>query len=230
MGYCVESGFVHFYVKDTGLGIAKADIDKIFLRFQQADDSMTRKYGGTGLGLSISQSLVQLLGGTMKVKSEKNKGSEFSFRIPDEPCTSNKPSREAAGELLQEPAEMNATEKPVILVVEDEDSNYLYIKAVLMPRGYEIIRAAMALKAVELVNERDDIDLVLMDIQLPDYSGYEATRQIKALRPELPVIAQTAYAMADEKENSFAAGCDDYLSKPINKGKLLKMIRQYISG
>ncbi len=230
MGYKVEGGFIHFYVKDSGIGIARENIDRIFLRFQQADDSMTRKYGGTGLGLSISQSLVQLLGGTMKVRSEENKGSEFSFRIPDEPCTSYRSSGEKDDEPVTESSDTEAPQKPVILVVEDEDSNYMYIKAVLMPRGYQIIRAVKAQEALDLVKNRNDIGLVLMDIQLPDYSGYEATHKVKKLRPELPVIAQTAYAMGNEKEKCFEAGCDDYLAKPIDKDKLLGIIRQYLPG
>jgi PAS domain S-box-containing protein len=232
MGYSLDEGMVRFYVKDTGIGIASADLKKIFVRFQQADISSTRKYGGTGLGLAISKSLVKLLGGVIHVKSEPNRGSEFTFTLPDEPCTGMQNSQEDSADSNMAGSKSAAevlSEQNTILIVEDEDSNFMYLKAVLQPRGYSFVRATRAEKAIEIVKNNPGIGMVLMDVQLPDFSGYEATRIIKELRPELPVVAQTAYAMADEKEKSLEAGCNAYLSKPINKGRLLEIIKTYIS-
>lgn len=232
-GYGLKNGYIEFYVKDTGIGISKSDQEKIFQRFQQADVSSTRKYTGTGLGLSISQSLTQMLGGKMKVKSGKNEGSVFSFTIPDEPCTDLKEETEKTdkerGGSKKETTDQAPEEKDRILIVEDEDSNYLYIQAVLKPGKYNYVRATKAQKAVEIATKQQNISLILMDIQLPDYSGYEAMQEIKKIKPDLPIIALTAYAMGDEKEKSFQAGCDDYLSKPVDKSSLLEKINKYIS-
>lgn len=232
MSYTLEKGMVRFYIKDTGIGIASEDLKKIFVRFQQADISSTRKYGGTGLGLAISKSLVKLLGGAIHVKSEPNKGSEFVFTLPDEPCTGMQSTQNESTEAKPgrtRTATEELSEKNTILIVEDEDSNFMYLKAVLQPRGYTFIRATRGEKAIETVKNNPGIGMVLMDVQLPDFSGYEATRRIKELKPELPIVAQTAYAMGDEKEKSLEAGCDDYLSKPINKDRLLEIIKRYIS-
>ncbi len=215
---------VRFTVEDTGIGIPEDKHDLIFNRFLQVDNSGTRKYGGTGLGLTISKKLVELLGGEIGLESSPGKGSAFSFTIR---ATMEAPEKnESALEDMELTEAMLAGHK--MLVVEDNDANFQLIHEILRKSGAEILWAEDANIAFELLKQHPDIALILMDVQMPGMNGYDASRIIQKSHPEIPIIAQTAYAMAGEKEKAREAGCVDYLSKPIKPSQLVAMVHKYI--
>jgi len=205
-----------FYVKDSGIGISEAMQDKIFERFRQADDNITRKYGGTGLGLAISKAFTELLGGKIWVESELGKGSTFYFTIPY-----NKVNQ-------TDMASNQDKNTPVILAAEDEEYNYLLIEEIVRDMQYRIIHAKNGKEAVALCKTNPNIDLILMDIKMPVMDGHTAALLITEFRPELPIIALSAYALQHEirkfSENAF----DDYITKPINKNELKRKILKYL--
>jgi PAS domain S-box-containing protein len=209
-----------FYVSDTGIGIEKDKLDIIFNSFRQANDSNTRLYGGTGLGLAITKRMVGLLGGQIKVSSEKGKGSTFSFALPirdEEAAAPLKDKRTKNDGLLRR--DFNWTGKN-LLIVEDDNQGFFFFEKVFKNTGIQITRAISGLEAVTFC-ETNSFDIILMDIQLPEMDGLEATRMIKKSKPNIPIIAQTAFALSGEKENCMAAGCDDYISKPIDISELM---------
>lgn len=215
---------LRFFVEDSGIGIKESDKDIIFEQFRQIDESTTKEYEGTGLGLAITKNLVNILGGEISVSSEPDKGSLFYFYLP---LIVQKAPAETKCPDVKEKTLKNWSGKKV-LVVEDEDMNYKYIYEILKPTGVNIIRASNGNEAIDLVTEYKHFDLILMDIQLPGLSGFEITKRIKYFYPDIPVIAQTAFAMAGEKEKCIAAGCNDYIAKPIRKKNLLNTIDKYL--
>jgi hypothetical protein len=225
-GYSAETthtlSLLTFFVRDTGVGIPKDQIHMIFERFRQGSVSLTRAYEGAGLGLSISKAFVEMLGGQIWVESELGKGSVFCFELP-----LNKPEP-----TLKEAIDIQTNDTDQVsyclLVAEDDKNSMEYIKALLELEHIFILEANTGVMAVDQVKNHPEINLVLMDLKMPEMDGFEATRRIKLLRPELPVIAQTAYSFTEEKEKAEKAGCDDYLSKPIKKMALLEKIYQHI--
>jgi signal transduction histidine kinase/CheY-like chemotaxis protein len=232
MGY-VEFGcslnqqqMLQFFVKDTGIGLSEDQIPIIFDRFRKATYANNSKlYRGAGLGLAISKSLVHLLGGEIWVTSVVDKGSIFYFTIPYQPVESNLNTSETMNKAVRKDYDW---QNKVILIAEDEETNYRYLEEVLRKTKVKIIWAKDGKNAVELAKMNDNINLVLMDIKMPVMNGYDATKQIKLMYQQLPVISQTAYAMAGESEKSLEAGCDDYIAKPINGQRLLAMINKYL--
>lgn len=221
---CLQKGnFLEFYVEDTGIGISDDFQDKIFERFAQENPSITRRYEGTGLGLSICKGLVHLLGGEINFKSEKNKGSKFFFTIPFE-----KIKEEAI--ISNEFIESVKSNKKVILVAEDDFMNYVLIEK-LINRNFEnveIISAKNGEEVLKLVEKRNDISLILMDIKMPRIDGLEATRILRQKGIKVPIIAITAYALSGDKDKALEAGCNDYVSKPIDNSIFLKVIKQFV--
>jgi PAS domain S-box-containing protein len=221
-GYEIANNEIQFYVKDTGIGIASEFQNKIFERFVQANLNITRGFEGAGLGLAICKGLVEKLGGKIWVESEINKGSTFFFTIPYKPEISETEKSEEAKD------ETYSGKKIKILIAEDDLISYLYLRKVLKDSRFQLIHAENGREAVEFVKNTPDIDLVLMDMRMPEMDGFEATQQIKAIRPELPIIAQTAYAFQNEREKILSIGCDDYLSKPIDDNKLKILIKKFL--
>jgi len=212
---------MQFFVKDTGVGIPEDQIDMIFERFRQGSVSLTRAYEGAGLGLSISKAFVNMLDGKIWVESEPNNGSIFFFELP---VNNSETSQAEANETQTS----NNNQKPCyMLVAEDDENSMLYIKTLLEFEHITVLEASTGTMAVEQVKKHPEINLVLMDLKMPEMDGFEATRLIKRLRPELPVIAQTAYSFTEEKEKAELAGCDDYISKPIKKKILIEKIQQF---
>ena len=215
-----------FSIKDTGIGIPEDKLSIVYNRFRQVDDSVAKEYGGTGLGLTISKKLVELMGGEIGIESEVGTGSTFYFTIPYEKVVVKKEDK--SFKVSNIAADYN-WENKTILIVEDDHTSYVLLKSQLQQTKATIIHAVNGKRSVELVASTPQIDVVLMDIQLPDINGYEATRQIKQIKKNLPVIAQTAYALAGEREMCLKAGCDDYLSKPIDSAVLYSLLGSYLS-
>jgi signal transduction histidine kinase/CheY-like chemotaxis protein len=224
-GYIIpNNATILFYIQDTGIGLASEKTNLIFDRFRQGDDSTTRKYGGTGLGLAISKKLVNLMGGQIWVESELEKGTTFYFSLPMIIPSSS----EAILQVGFQKTPSQALKGKTILIAEDEDTNYFFLQEILSPTHVSIKRASNGLEAIEIVKNNPDISLVLMDIQMPIMNGYEATQEIKKINPTLPVVAQTAYAMAEDRAKGFRAGCNGYLSKPIKPEDLLNVLKQFL--
>jgi hypothetical protein len=219
-GYNRIDGNLEFYVIDSGIGIAPEMKDKIFHRFHQVDNTLTRTQEGSGLGLNISKAYVELLGGTIRVESQEGQGSEFYFTLP---------YRHIFAQNIPIPSPVIQT--PVIivpaitvLIAEDDAVSSLLLKKNLAGENINTIFAVNGVEALEMVRQNHEIDIVLMDIKMPLMNGYEATRLIKELRPDLPVIIQTAFTSKEERENAKKAGCDGYITKPINKIELHKLM------
>ena len=215
---------IEFFVKDCGIGISEEKQKIIFDSFKQVEDSNTRKFGGIGIGLSIAKKLTALLGGEIWVKSKIGVGSEFRFSI-----THNKAINIVNDSKSKESPDNNDRLKGMkILIAEDDHDSHFFLDVVLQENSMQTLWADNGKSAVEYCKDNPDIDLVLMDINLPIMNGYEATSEIKKIRPELPIIAQTAFAIAGDKEKALSIGCDDYISKPIKKDKLMGLIMKYL--
>jgi len=207
--------FVEFCIEDTGIGIPKDKLDKIFERFIQAESESIRTYEGAGLGLSIVKAYIELLGGVIYVESEPGIGSKFTFTIPLD---------------KSEVIKKDDSARPLkILIAEDEESNAIYLKTILGQVKYDLFFAKNGKEAVDMFKENRDVKLILMDIRMPEMDGYQATKLIKAIDPQVIIIAQTAYAFAGDREKALEVGCDDYLAKPITKNDLLEMIKKHTS-
>ncbi len=226
-GFEKKNNYFEFLIKDSGIGIGKEQQKYIFERFRQGSELLRRNYEGTGLGLSISKAYTEMLGGTIWFDSELGKGSEFRFRIP------YKPVRESPEELP-----LAAVEKPmnpkikelVVLIVEDDKPSELLIKRLVSPFSKKILIADNGLKAIEICRENPDVDLVLMDVKLPEMDGYEAIQHIRKFNKDLIIIAQTAFGLLGDKEKALKAGFNDYISKPIKSDLLQSLIEKYFSN
>jgi PAS domain S-box-containing protein len=223
-GYYIDRrSDIVFYVKDTGIGMTQDEQNVIFDRFRQVSSSYNKIYGGTGLGLTISKGLAEKLGGKIWVESEIEAGSTFYFNIAYKP-----------GIPFEKPLQIEYTKNymwrgKVILIAEDEEVNYNLLETILIPTKARIIWAHNGVEAIKICKETPEIDLVLMDIKMPDVNGFEATKKIKKIRKSLPIIAQTAYAMSVDEDNCLRAGCDDYISKPLRIDDLLNKINNYLN-
>ncbi len=216
---------LEFYVKDTGIGIPKDRQNAVFNRFEQADIEDRQVYEGSGLGLSISKAYVEMLGGKIWVESEEGVGSQFYFTIPYETNKKeiSKKSTEDANEQLLE------TKNLKVLIADDDEYAITYLSIVLKEYAKEILIAKTGIEAVEMCRVNPDVEIVLMDIKISGIDGYQATQQIREFNKEVFILAQTAYAQTGDREKSIQAGCDDYISKPINKEKLLEIISNRFS-
>lgn len=223
-GYEIKGDYIEFLVKDTGIGISKDRRKAIFERFIQADfnDIMARQ--GTGLGLSIAKAYIELLGGKIWVESELGKGSTFYFTIPfilqlEENNIGENPK----------PIEQVYTEVKnlKILVTEDDSISRMLILKVLNPFSQKILTAQTGLEAVEICRNNPDLDLILMDIQMPLMNGYEATKEIRKFNTEVIILAQTAFALEGDKSKTMEVGCNGYISKPIKKEELSNLLQHY---
>jgi PAS domain S-box-containing protein len=227
IGYVLKSSFLEFFIKDTGLGIDKQLHSRIFERFVQADLTIAEPQSGTGLGLAIAKANTELAGGKIWLESQPGKGTSFFFTIPYHPV--KKPLlKSVVTENKKEGSDYDFTGK-TILVVEDEMANFKFLDIVLKRTGALIYHAISGKRSIELAQEHPELDLILMDIKLPDINGYEATRLIKDFRKNIPIIAQTAFAMAGDEIKAKEAGCDEYISKPIEATKLLKLLNRFLN-
>ncbi len=221
--FSVSNNRVRIFVRDTGIGIDPDKFEIIFESFKQVDESRTRKYSGVGLGLAISQKIAQLMDGRIWVASKKGEGSTFYLELPL-PDPAELPPEEID---LSKADTMNWVGK-TFLVVDDVESSYQLLDTILRKSNAEILWAKDGEEAISICNDKE-IDLVLMDIQMPNIDGLQATRKIKEIDPEIPVIAQTAYIQEEDRLKIDTAGCDDYISKPIEKRILFQIISKHLN-
>ena len=216
---------LQFIIEDTGIGIPTELQNVVFERFRQVETSYSKKYGGTGLGLSITKAYVEKMGGEIWVVSELGKGSTFCFRLPYKPgidaMVNKGPAHKVGDNQLFE-------ENITVLVVEDEEINWLFLNEILKSK-VRTIRAVNGMMTLEYIRKYPEIQIVLLDIKLPDINGLELTKMIKTINSKIVVIAQTAFALSGDREKAIKAGCTDYITKPINRENLLNMISVYSS-
>ena len=213
---------IKFSVSDTGIGISPEESTKLFKSFSQLDSSFTRQYGGTGLGLVITKQLIGLMGGEIKLNSEKGKGSTFFFTINFELCNQKLPS------ISEKSKEIAITNTANILIVEDDKISRLVLSKMIKEKGHSIDIAENGLEALELF-EKNKYDIIFMDIQMPKMDGLETVKHIRKLEgnyKHTPVIALTAFALSGDRERFLKAGMDDYISKPISMDKLINVINK----
>lgn len=226
-GYQVKNNFIELYVKDTGIGIKPESRQIIFERFSQEEKELSKNVGGLGLGLSIAKGNAELLGGTISLQSEKGRGSTFFVTIPYQPVILGTLQKK----LTDTPAK-KIRDKYTILIAEDEEINFLLIETLLvygMNMNCNILHAENGKDAVDICKNIRDIDFILMDLKMPIMNGFDATKIIKNLCPNLPIVAQTAYTSVEDKEKALSAGCNDFITKPIDKDILSEMINKYLN-
>ncbi|MCP4614080.1 MAG: PAS domain S-box protein [Planctomycetes bacterium] len=229
-----NASFIRFDVEDTGIGISQEKQDAIFDTFVQADNSTSREFGGTGLGLAISKRLAELLGGQLTMTSEVGKGSVFSLIIPADVDVTKQPFLDRQNITSHIETDNDDDEaKQVeftgnILVAEDARTNQVLIKSLLKRLGLKVTIVEDGKQAVQKALSKQ-FDLIFMDIEMPNMNGYEATKAIRKEGLKTPIIALTAYAMKGDDEKCFAAGCNEYISKPIEHLKLLHALTKYLS-
>ncbi|TDD97964.1 PAS domain S-box protein [Flavobacterium cellulosilyticum] len=218
---------LEFFIKDTGLGISITQQNIIFERFRQVNESTTRSHEGSGLGLAISKAYIEMIGGTIWVESEEGKGSTFYFTIPYDTEFIPKKINHFKNEDAVIKEKNNITDLKV-LIVEDDAISKLLITIALKPFSKEIIKVDTGFEAIEKCRNNPDIDLVMMDINMPEMGGYEATKQIREFNKDIVIIIQTANGMQSDRDNAIAAGCTDYISKPINIEYLSTLIQKHL--
>lgn len=218
-GWLADEGKVTFFVKDTGIGISEEKRDIIFQKFRQGDESSTRKYGGTGIGLTLVKALTEIMDGKVYFESEPGLGTTFYVELP---CLLDS--------TLKKPIDTKyeALITAEIMVVEDEETNYYLIESIFRKYKTRLIHFKDGETALKYIEEGGQPDVILMDIRLPGIDGLETTRRIKAQKPNIPIIAQTAYAMSGDRERALSAGCDDYISKPFKRQQILNLVLQYL--
>ena len=220
-GYSLANKELIFFIVDTGIGIDSEFHDKIFERFLKVDKENIRLYDGVGLGLAICKGNVDLLKGRIWLESRPGEGSSFFFTIPYEQIEEEVP-------LEKKNFNSSYLNDLSILIAEDDEINYLYIKEIFRGTGAEILHAVNGKEAVEICRSNNKIDILLIDIKMPVMNGYEAIKQIREIRPRLPIIAQTAFALSNEMLKAFNAGSNDYISKPFKKDQLLALVIKHL--
>jgi len=223
-GFRREEDKLHFYVSDTGIGIEDEYKEKIFTRFFKVENQNITLYRGAGLGLYLTKRNVELLKGTIWVESKVGAGSTFHFMLP----ASN--IRIVAHKEEEQPQHKTNTlhEISKLLIVEDDPASMTLLSQIVAPFVTQLFKAGKGKEAVDIFKENRNIDVVLLDIQLPDSDGFEILKQLRYINPEVKVIAQTAYVSEKDKSMCFEAGFDEYIAKPIDNKKLLKMINKLL--
>ena len=223
-GYSIHGKKLSCFVKDTGIGIPKDKHEQVFDRFTKSDVENKMAYQGSGLGLSISRSYAEILGGSITLQSNPGEGTELIVELPigiPGIDVSKSSENEKSGLPLASGTKIN-------LLIADDDHDAIYlIKTVLKDYTAKVLQAANGDEAITLCRENPDVNLILMDIKMPQTDGLQATREIRKFNETITIIAQTAFATFEDKEKAMAAGCTDYISKPINNRKLIQMINNY---
>lgn len=232
VSFNAELGQLKFAVSDSGIGLAVHHQEKIFQPFVQADSSIRRKFGGTGLGLALSKKLADALGGELKlIQSELGKGSSFELVLPIESLEKTRLVRSLQvvenSSKVAEVIESRRLNGAHILLVDDAQDNQLLLKRILEKEGANVECASQGQEGVEMAS-KDFFDIILMDIQMPVLDGISATRELRSRGFQRPIVALTAHAMKEERERSIESGCDDHLTKPVNRVQLLETIEKLV--
>ena len=220
--YTLKGNYLEFFVEDTGIGIPVNRQKAIFDRFVRADIADSRAFQGAGLGLSISKAYVEMLGGKIWVKSEEENGAAFYFTLPYTTALELKTEED-----ISAASAMDLSKKLKVLIVEDDEISKMLAEIEVSSLSNTILETSSGKEAVEICRNNPDIDLILLDIQIPGIDGYEATRQIREFNKDVLIIAQTAFALSGDLEKALAAGFNEYVSKPLNIGLIKKLIQKY---
>ncbi|NPD45526.1 MULTISPECIES: ATP-binding protein [unclassified Lentimicrobium] len=226
-GFEIKGNFLEFYVKDDGIGIAQGRQEAVFERFIQADISNKMALSGAGLGLSITKAYVELLGGKIWLESQEGKGSTFFFTLPYQIPEESETIKTTEQTKVEE---IDYLKSLKIMIAEDDETSKTLIVKLVRKLSKEIIEVTSGIEAVEQCCKHSDIDLILMDIQMPEMNGHEATQEIRKFNKEVIIIAQTAYGLAGDKEKALEAGCNEYLAKPIDNIELYSLIKKYFGA
>ncbi|MCF8229313.1 MAG: PAS domain S-box protein [Bacteroidales bacterium] len=225
IGYHPYNEWIEFFVQDTGVGIAKERQKAVFDRFVQADLAHTRPYEGSGLGLSITKAYTEMLGGKISLNSELGQGTTFFVKIPRKVKSKTNLQQDKDNLNLDGKTKLGILD---ILVVEDEEYARMYLNDILKNKCKNLLMAKNGKEAVEICRKNKNIDIILMDIKMPVMDGYMASREIRKFNQDVVIIAQTAYALQGDREKALAAGCNDYIAKPINRKELFLLIQKLI--
>jgi PAS domain S-box-containing protein len=226
--YLIENQNIVFKITDTGIGINKENLGHIFEEFRQEFDGHHRPFEGLGIGLTLAKEVIERMGGKIFVQSEKGVGSEFSFSIPYRPAGSTK-TRIVPVNNEQVPTTIDWSSRKCLLVDDNKDV-LIYLNRVLIDTGVTIITARSGFEAIDIIRTTPDIDVVLLDMQMPEMNGIEATREIRKIRKDIPIIAQTAFIFEDDKDIILEAGCDACLIKPIRREHLLTVMSSFVKS
>ncbi|UBM62046.1 response regulator [Candidatus Sulfidibacterium hydrothermale] len=226
IGFYLKNNTIRFFIKDTGIGIEQEHLEHLFDRFYKIEDDKSKLYRGTGIGLYLCKKIAEMLNGTISVTSEPGKGSEFIFSISAKNLVV-KHTDESKKKLNLQASGFSIPDSTVLLI-EDDLNSRIYFRKIMEELHLTILEAPDGPSGIKLFKENPDIALVLLDIRLPGISGFDVLKELKKINPNIPVIAQTAFAMAGDKEDCMAAGFKDYISKPVNRHKLIQLLQKYI--
>lgn len=226
--YMLENQNIIFKIRDTGIGINKENLGRIFEEFSQEFDGHHRPFEGLGIGLTLAKEVIERMGGKIFVQSEKGVGSEFSFSIPYRPAGSKKVKGSVTSkEHSLKPIDWSSKK---CLLVDDNKDVLIYLNRILTDTGVAIVTARSGFEAIEIIKSTPDIDVVLLDMQMPEMNGIEATKEIRKIRKDIPIIAQTAFIFEDDKDIILEAGCDACLIKPIRREHLLTVMSSFVKS
>jgi len=219
MSYELSKDKILFKIKDTGIGFSEAQGEKLFERFYQVDNSLTRNFEGSGLGMAISKGIIEVLNGEIWHESEINTGTTFFFTIKNF-IIDSKPKEKKA------PIQKHTLSNLTILIAEDDEASYFYLDTILRNSRTKIIHAKNGIEAVDICKRNNKIDIILMDIQMPIKNGLDASREIKEIRPNLPIIIQSAFENEEKREEALKYGVDTFFAKPVNREGLIEAIKK----
>ncbi|WP_372651398.1 PAS domain S-box protein [Draconibacterium sp.] len=222
-GYTTSKNHINFFVKDTGVGIPQERQQAIFERFVQADIADSRVFEGSGLGLAITKSYTEMLNGTISLESEVGKGTTFYVSLPMQATINSQQTTPSELQLIDNVLQQN---KLKILIAEDDTISIELLKLLVRDIASEILVANNGKKAVEMARNTPDLNLILMDIKMPVIDGYTATKMIREFNTSVKIIAQSAFAQTEDIKKANSAGCDDFISKPINRKLLIETINE----
>jgi len=217
-GVTIKDNILEFYVKDTGIGIEEDEQESIFSAFRQTLAPKRKLYGGNGLGLAISKGLLKYMGGNIWLTSQKDVGTTVYFTIPYKPKYADNNNYD----------NMKKWGNFKLLIVEDDVTAAKLIESALEDTGIKLSHATTGLEALRIFRKDPKFDIIIMDMRLPEMDGYETTRRIKEIRPDIPIIAQTAYAFSEDRNKCLKAGCDEYMTKPIIESELIMMLERFL--
>ncbi len=229
VGCHIEGGDLIIYVQDTGIGVPKERQQAIFNRFEQADITDQKAFEGSGLGLALIKSYVEMLNGTIELESKEGKGSTFNVTLPYRQAERTEATQFATSETTKTNEKANLKDQNLkILVAEDDEASFLVLSIILKQINCEVIHAQSGKETLNMSYQNPDLDIIFMDIKMPEMNGYEVTEHIREFNSNVYIIAQTSYALKGDSQKAFQAGINDYLTKPIKEEELMKALMQAV--